>query len=240
MDWQKLQHTLYNLDPTDPAEDLVKLQAEAGKPAGNIAATKDYVTESVDVPKGSMPIGVDSISDFAALAGIQLDETQKHGDYAKAKAPWPKAKAGRTAHPLKDKLVGEEDLDELDVVDRFKQGYNNYNTPAALKNPNKSTNDSGKEKPSRVQGGNDKTIAALLGMDERFVQSFRKAKTGQTLSPTDNHRLAAAFLAIVKAEPQALQKIATEFRKVKGAPAESTKRTESIKEELLRKLNAKK
>ena len=42
MDWHKLQHTLYNLDPTDPKKDLAKLQESARKPVDDIPAI-DYV-----------------------------------------------------------------------------------------------------------------------------------------------------------------------------------------------------
>lgn len=125
MDWRKLQHTLYNLDPIDPREDLAKLKAAALGSAVNIAPTKDYVVESVDVPQGSLGLDRDySVADFAALAGIQLDERQKTGSagQAKGKDPMPKAELGRTKHPLKDKLVGEEEIEEA-RFDRFKQGW---------------------------------------------------------------------------------------------------------------------
>ena len=70
MDWNKLQHTLFALDPTDPAEDLRKLKESAGAPS-DVATTKDYVVESVNVAPGSMPVeGNYSIADFAALAGV--------------------------------------------------------------------------------------------------------------------------------------------------------------------------
>ena len=70
MDWHKLQHTLYNLDPTDPRDDLARLQQSAQKPADDIP-TIDYVNESVEVPKGSMPLNINSVNDFARLAGIE-------------------------------------------------------------------------------------------------------------------------------------------------------------------------
>jgi|TARA_B110000503_G_C6981070_1_gene343241 hypothetical protein len=71
MDWNKLQHTLFALDPTDPAEDLRKLKESAGAPS-DVATTKDYVVESVNVAPGSMPVeGNYSIADFAALAGVK-------------------------------------------------------------------------------------------------------------------------------------------------------------------------
>lgn len=75
MDYHALQQKLFALDPTDPREDLAKLQAAAqGSSAANVAPTKDYVVESVKVPQGSMPLNMNSISDFAALAGIKLKE----------------------------------------------------------------------------------------------------------------------------------------------------------------------
>ena len=100
------------MDPSDPAEDLRKLAAQANG-GGNMDAppTTNYLEESADVSKGSMPLDIASISDFAALAGIVTEGKQKTGSagQAKGKDPMPKAKPGRTEHPLKDKLVGEDD-----------------------------------------------------------------------------------------------------------------------------------
>ena len=76
MDWHKLQHTLFEMDPTDPREDLAKLQqaAQGGGDLSNVPPTKNYLEESAVVAEGSMPLGIDSIADFAALAGVQLNE----------------------------------------------------------------------------------------------------------------------------------------------------------------------
>jgi hypothetical protein len=124
MDWNKLQHTLYNLDPTDPREDFAKLRAAAQDSLTPKASeTVDYIAESTSVPEGSLKMDRDySVADFAALAGVRLDEKQKHGDYARGKDPMPKAEPGRTKHPLKDKLVGENEFDEA-RFDKFKQGW---------------------------------------------------------------------------------------------------------------------
>lgn len=120
MDFHALQHKLFEIDPSDPKEDLAKLQQAAQGGAGDVPPTKDYVNESVDVPQGSMPLGIDSIADFAALAGVAINEKQKHADYAKGSDRMPRAEPGRTKHPLKDKLVGEAGMqvgtDLLDVA----------------------------------------------------------------------------------------------------------------------------
>lgn len=124
MDFHALQHKLYKMAPSNAAEDLAKLKAAAsGGAVSDIPPTKDYVNESIEVPEGSMPLGIDNISDFAALAGVRLDEKQKHGDYARGSDPMPKAKPGRTKHPLKDKLVGEEEDPFVNAIDQsFGQG----------------------------------------------------------------------------------------------------------------------
>ena len=166
MDWNKLQRTLFELDPVDPREDLRKLAESAGQ---NIEAapTKDYVAESVEVAQGSMPVeGNYSIADFAALAGVTLNESQKTGSagQAKGKDVMPKAEPGRTKHPLKDKLVGEDNLDEIGARDAIKRGWDNYNTPGALgvENPLKKLTDPSSAKPEKSQSTTDqaKTVAS--------------------------------------------------------------------------------
>ena len=128
MDWNKLQHTLFALDPSDPAEDIRKLKESAGA-ANDVAPTKDYVVESVDVAQGSMPVeGNYSIADFAALAGVTLTEAQKKGSAGqlKGKDAISKQPAGTTKNPTKDKLVGE------DFRSGFNYGKDNYNTLGKL------------------------------------------------------------------------------------------------------------
>ena len=113
MDFHALQHKLYKMAPSNAADDLAKLKAAAsGGAISDVPPTKDYVNESVEVPEGSMPLDIDNISDFAKLAGVSVNETQKNGDYARGNDPMPKAEPGRTKHPLKDKLVGEADDDD--------------------------------------------------------------------------------------------------------------------------------
>jgi len=142
MDYHALQQKLFALDPSDPAEDLRKLRESAGNNVQKSAEdTKDYVQESVQVQEGSLEMDRDySVSDFAALAGVTLNEAQKTGSagQAKGKDPMPKTSkpsgTGEQPHPLKDKLVGEADIEE-GFIDAVKSGYNdpNYNKLSALK-----------------------------------------------------------------------------------------------------------
>lgn len=116
MDYHDLQRKLFELDPVDPAEDKRRMMAAAqGGAVSDVSPTKDYVNESVEVPQGSMPLGIDSVADFAALAGVRVNEAQKTGPagQAKGKDPMPSTSTpsttGEQPHPLEDKLVGEDE-----------------------------------------------------------------------------------------------------------------------------------
>lgn len=113
MDWNKLQHKLFQLDPVDPREDLARLRAQAqGQPISTKTETVDYLQESIAVPQGSLQMDRDySVNDFAALAGVVVEKKQKPGDQVRGNEPMPKAKPGRTEHPFKGRLVGENDKD---------------------------------------------------------------------------------------------------------------------------------
>lgn len=113
MDWNRLQHKLFQLDPVDPREDLAKLRAQAQGSVPVKTETVDYINESVRVPEGSLQMDRNySVNDFAALAGVVVEKKQKNADQVRGNEPMPKAKPGRTEHPFKGKLVGEEDKDE--------------------------------------------------------------------------------------------------------------------------------
>ncbi len=113
MDFNALQHKLFEMDPTDPAEDIAKLRAQAGGNAPAPAAEVDYITESANVPEGSLQMDRNySVNDFAALAGVVTEGKQKHADKVRGSEPMPKAEPGRTKHPFQDRLVGESDKDD--------------------------------------------------------------------------------------------------------------------------------
>lgn len=173
MDWNKLQHTLFALDPTDPAEDLRKLRESAGK-VTDVAPTKDYVVESVKVAQGSMPVeGNYSIADFAALAGIKLTEAQKKGSAGqlKGKDAISKQPAGTTKNATRDKLVGED----------FEDGWKNYNSLDLLKSK---TDNIPKDKlakpgtPTQKESNllDPKLTSKLLPYEEQLKAIFYSAK----------------------------------------------------------------
>ena len=114
MDFNALQHKLFEMDPVDPREDLAKLKGQATGTPAEIAPEIDMVTESFDVPQGSLEMDKDySITDFAALAGVVTEGKQKHADQVRGSEPMPKAEPGRTKHPFQDRLVGESSADAL-------------------------------------------------------------------------------------------------------------------------------
>lgn len=120
MDFYELQHKLFALDPVDPKEDLARLRAQAsGSDVTLKSETVDYLNESVEVPEGSLKMDRDySVNDFAALAGVVTEKRQKDADQVRGSEPMPKAEPGRKKHPFQDRLVGEEEISELEVVPR--------------------------------------------------------------------------------------------------------------------------
>lgn len=225
MDWHKLQHTLYNMDPTDPKEDLAKLRQQAEGGDSQPKETKDYVTESIDVQDGSLPVGVDSIADFAALAGVKLTESQKAGDYARGSDSMPKAKPGRTDHPLKDKLVGDsmdQDIDEGPLgktwqkakagfkagraspggIDAMKQAYKG----SAPKEPTGKTQ---KDQSPKTGGANSMRIATALGTSNTTLmnQAIQRLQQGQALSRNHYTPLEEAFTNMLNMDRKQLQRV---------------------------------
>jgi hypothetical protein len=118
MDFHKLQETLYKLDPSSRSEDIARLKQSAQNKQPDDKPVKHQVTEGVKVSTDSV---TDNVNDFSKLAGIPLHEAQKKGPagQAKSKGPMPKAKPGRTKHPLDDKLVGSIEQDENDRIKKL-------------------------------------------------------------------------------------------------------------------------
>jgi len=118
MDFAALQQKLFDLDPSDRAEDLRRLsESVGGMPQESVQTEENFLQESVEVQQGTMPVEGDySLSDFAALAGVTLNESQKTGSAGqlKGKDAIKKQPAGTTKNPTRDKLVGEGFADGFD------------------------------------------------------------------------------------------------------------------------------
>ena len=136
MDFVALQQKLFDLDPSDRAEDLRRLTESVGDMPQESAQTEEnFLQESVEVQEGTMPVEGDySLNDFAALAGVTLNESQKTGSAGqlKGKDTMPKAKP-RGKHPHVDKLVGEADDTAWDTTKAgYARGKKNYNNLGAI------------------------------------------------------------------------------------------------------------
>jgi hypothetical protein len=76
MDYHDLQKKLFELDPSDPQQDLAKLRA-AAEGSQQITESKQILSETTtNVAEGSLPVDVNSLSDFVALAGVTLNEQE--------------------------------------------------------------------------------------------------------------------------------------------------------------------
>jgi hypothetical protein len=223
MDWHKLQHTLFKLDPTDPREDLAKLQQSAGKPADNIP-TIDYINESVEVPSGSMPLNIDNVSDFARLAGIQTKQIVNEDD-DKPKTPRGFAqgfqavqKGGVWSPDAVSNVVGKA----LTPKDSDK---------------NKTSNQTNKIPRGLVDKNREKDLAAAIALINQ----------NQSVTDINQQRaLAAAFRTLLN-NPQQASKLLTSLKdsidhNTVKTPIETVVKKEygSIKEELYKMLNARK
>jgi len=195
MDYHALQQKLFEIEPSNPAEDLAKLQAQAGKPQESVAPTKNYVQESVEVPEGSLGMDRDySVADFAALAGVRLDEKYKKGsagqlkgkDSFKANTP---TKGPEQKHPARGKLVGEApDTPEFKSAwDLGKNAFKKYNTPDAMKGRL-----AGDDEPKDTKAGNVNKPAekpATKGTDQKPKSNFPSGTVDGALyqiKPGDN------------------------------------------------------
>ena len=234
MDWHKLQHTLYNLDPTDPRDDLARLQQSAQKPADDIP-TIDYVNESVEVPKGSMPLNISSVNDFARLAGIEPRKQINEDDSEKKPSGFAAGfqavqKGGRWGPDAVSNRIGKA------------------LTPDE---PDKKKTD--KQDKTKLKGSlSAMQIAKMLNVSNTnaFVQAVNIAKKNGTITNRMHFQaLAEGFVRLMQMDPQQTQKAMTMLKRIQADESVSKrpqtetvtkKEYSSIKEELYKMLNAKK
>lgn len=119
MDFNALQHKLFSLDPTDPKEDLRKLTESASSEAQkSVGSDVNYVQESVEVQEGSLGLDKDySMSDFAALAGVTLNEGGKWDAFKHGMSNYNKTSAVNTSADSIKKSKKSKEI-EKDFVGR--------------------------------------------------------------------------------------------------------------------------
>ena len=164
MDFHALQKKLFQIEPTDPAQDKAKLMADLGHAQqAPVETVSNTMYESAQVAEGSLQMDRDySVNDFAKLAGVTLTEGYKTGSPGQLKgkdAFNKKSKPGgnETPHPARGKLVGEKTDEAPDsAYDSFKKGYKNYNNLGTVglgkddlaKKADKTFGGKGKDKPT--------------------------------------------------------------------------------------------
>ena len=119
-DFYDISAKMKKLFPPNPQGDLAALQQMASNSQESMQPEQNFLQESVDVTPGSMPIDKDySVTDFAALAGIRINESQKTGPAGqlKAKDNINIQPAGTTGNPTQDRLVGEEGIEVIPRTD---------------------------------------------------------------------------------------------------------------------------
>ena len=126
-DFYEMSAMMKELFPSNPEADKKALMSMAGKAAP--IETPVVVQESVEVQQGSLQMDKEySMSDFAKLAGVTLNETQKTGSAGQLKGKDKFTKSSKpggneSPHPAKNKLVGEDDDAFTKAIDNsFGQG----------------------------------------------------------------------------------------------------------------------
>jgi len=126
-DFYKMSAMMKELFPSNPEADKKALMSMAGKSAP--IETPVVVQESVEVQQGSLQMDKEySMSDFAKLAGVTLNETQQTGSAGQLKGKDKFTKSSKpggneSPHPARNKLVGEDDDSFTKAIDNsFGQG----------------------------------------------------------------------------------------------------------------------
>ena len=126
-DFYEMSAMMKELFPSNPEADKKALMSMAGKAAP--IETPVVVQESVEVQQGSLQMDKEySMSDFAKLAGVTLNETQKTGSAGQLKGKDKFTKSSKpggndSPHPARNKLVGEDDDAFTKAIDNsFGQG----------------------------------------------------------------------------------------------------------------------
>lgn len=255
MDWNKLQHKLFEMDPVDPREDLAKLTEETAS-INTAAKEVDYVSESATVTKGSLSLDGDySIADFAALAGIKITEgRQKEGPAGQAKHRDPAPKklpAGSTKNVSRDKLVGDsmdQDIEEAGAMDAFRKGVQHGGTGAEKslgmvkdKVMGKGSSSNSKQEPPKKKLDPRRVARVFDVNDPAFIAAVQKINNPgeQNISPREAQALAKAFSNMMNMSPRELQRNMSLLKTQVTGTESVDYEQETIKERLYRELRQK-
>ena len=121
-DFYKMSAMMKELFPSNPEADKKALMSMAGK--SEPIETPVVVQESVEVQQSSLQMDKEySMSDFARLAGVRLNETQKTGSAGQLKGKDKFTKSSKpggneSPHPARNKLVGEAEEDRITALER--------------------------------------------------------------------------------------------------------------------------
>lgn len=186
MDFHKLQQKLFQIEPTDPAADKAKMIASMqGQPQQSVEVPQNIVQESVEVPEGSMQLDKDySVSDFAKLAGVTLNEgKQKHGSAGQLKGKDAFTKSSKpggneTPHPARNKLVGDSIDNDVEEgpLDGFRTGYQAMQKGGALGPDalNKAVSNVFTGKVDKKEKGKDKKEKSAKSPFDQTIQKILK------------------------------------------------------------------
>ena len=206
MDFAALQQKLFDLDPSDRAEDLRRLtESVGGVPQESAQTEENFLQESVEIAEGTMPVEGDySLSDFAALAGVTLNEG----------------------------LAG-------DVKAAGIQGYKNYNTPAAL---SKSFSGVKSNKATAVTKAPNAKAGDWKGFLKQHTAQLQKIAADTKKKSAFDQFMAKMGEGVEEGDgrKKGIHGKGHPMRKKQQAAIHAGDSVESIKEMLLRKLNAKK
>ena len=169
------------LFPSNPEADKKALMAMANAPQQSAPETTNYVQESVNVDQGSLQIDKDySISDFARLAGVRIDETQKTGSAGQLKGKDKFTKSSipggnESPHPARDQLVGESEEDRITALERRIEALESMLSERELTHPET------KEKERIVKGMKKKKsdFKDRYGDDAKAVMYATATKTAK-------------------------------------------------------------
>lgn len=259
IDYHKLQQKLFEMDPTDPAEDIARLKGAAG--GSDAPAPVNQVNESAPAPsepmdevaqlaalggvekKRTAPI-TDEASQMAALAGIPVNEGKKDQvrGHEAVKSTSKPSKSGEQDHPFKDRLVGDSQIprensdEEVEegpkgAIDKFKQGKKDYNNMGAFKGAKKDAA-KGKAKPQQKKAPESQLPAGIQKALTPYADALGTVFRKPALKKRFEELMQDASKSYRAEDLEDTSTPVTESRKTAN-----TSDVGSIKSELMRRLN---